>query len=67
MPINNMRSMDQLMNSLKQAEFKLSYQNVLAPVDGIVFDPQVSENSVLASVKNFIYCSPIVCLREFHT
>ena len=31
--INNKRSMDQL-NSLKQAEFKLSYQNVLAPIDG---------------------------------
>ena len=56
--INNMRNMDQLVNSLKQAEFKLSYQNVLAPVDGIVFDPQVSENSVLASGERILSIVP---------
>ena len=56
--INNMRNMDQLMNSLKQAEFKLSYQNVIAPIDGIVFDPQVSENSVLASGERILSIVP---------
>lgn len=56
--INNMRNMDQLNNSLKQAEFKLSYQNVLAPIDGIVFDPKVSENSVLASGERILSIVP---------
>ena len=56
--INNRRSLDQLNNSLKQAEFKLGYQNVLAPIDGIVFDPKVSENSVLASGERILSIVP---------
>ena len=56
--INNKRTLDQLQNSLKQAEFKLSYQNVLAPIDGIVFDPQVAENSVLASGERILSIVP---------
>ena len=34
-------------NSLKQAELELQYQNVLAPVSGVVFDPQATEQGVL--------------------
>ena len=50
--INSNRTIDQITNSLKQIEFKLSYQNVsVAPIDGLIFDPQVTENSVLASEK----------------
>lgn len=56
--INNQRSMDQLNNSMKQAEFKLSYQNVLAPIDGIVFDPQVTQNGVLASGERILSIVP---------
>ena len=56
--INSQRSFDQLNNSLKQAEFKLSYRIVRAPVDGIVFDPKVSENSVLASGERILSIVP---------
>ena len=56
--ISSSRTLDQLHNSLKQAEFKLSYQKVLAPLDGIVFDPQVSENSVLASGERILSIVP---------
>ncbi len=56
--INNNRTLGQINNSLKQAEFKLSYQNVLAPLDGIVFDPQAAENSVLASGERILSIVP---------
>ena len=56
--ISSSRTLDQLHNNLKQAEFKLSYQKVLAPLDGIVFDPQVSENSVLASGERILSIVP---------
>ena len=56
--INHNRTLDQLQNSLKQAEFQLSYQNVVAPIDGIVFDPQVAENSVLGSGERILSIVP---------
>jgi hemolysin D len=41
------KSIGQMRNRLRSAELQLQYQTVLAPVDGIVFDPQVSPQGVL--------------------
>lgn len=41
------KSINQMTNDLKRVELQLQYQNVVAPSDGIVFDPQAQEEGVL--------------------
>jgi len=45
--LETLKNIDQMLNKLKQAELQLQYQNVLAPVAGIVFDPKVSKEGVM--------------------
>ena len=56
--IQSKKSIDQMTSSLKKAELQLQYQNVAAPVSGIVFDPQASPESVLASGQRILSIVP---------
>ena len=43
------KSISQMRNRLLQAEPQLKYQNVVAPTDGLVFDPKVRPDGVVAA------------------
>lgn len=45
--LNSRKSIDQMNNSLKDAELQLQYQNVTAAISGIVFDTQATPQGVL--------------------
>lgn len=52
------KSIDQMSNQLKSAELQLQYQNVRAPVSGVVFDPQAPVESVLRSGERILSIVP---------
>ena len=56
--LRSRKSLDQMRNSLKQAELELQYQNVLAPVSGVVFDPQATEQGVLQPGERILTIVP---------
>ena len=43
--LESRKSIDQMRNRLSEAELQLQYQNVMAPVSGVVFDPQAGRAS----------------------
>ena len=45
--LESKKSMDQLRNKLKSVELTLKYQNVKAPVSGVIFDPEARVDGVL--------------------
>ena len=45
-------------SQLKQAEVQLQYQNVIAPVSGVVFDPQASQEGVLGAGERILSIVP---------
>lgn len=52
------KSIDQMKNTLQRAMLQLQYQNVISPVDGIVFDPQASPQGVLSSGERILSIVP---------
>ena len=52
------KSIGQLTNQLKQAELKLQYQNVIAPVSGIVFNPKARVDGVIRSGDTILTIIP---------
>jgi len=52
------KNIDQMRNRLKQAELQLQYQNVLAPVTGVVFDPQARKEGVLQAGERILSLVP---------
>ena len=52
--LQSRKSIDQMKTELNNAELQLQYQNVVAPVSGIVFDPKVRAESVLASGQRIL-------------
>ena len=52
------KSIDQLNSGLKQAELQLQYQNVLAPISGVVFDPKAREEGVLSAGERILSIVP---------
>lgn len=52
------KSISQMRNRLNQAQLQLQYQAVTAPVSGIVFDPQVRQNSVIAAGETMLKIVP---------
>lgn len=52
------KSIDQMRNRLKQAELQLQYQNVVAPVTGVVFDPQARQEGVLQAGERILSLVP---------
>ena len=56
--LNSQKAIDQLMNNLNQFELQLTYQNVLAPVDGVIFDLQASVDGVLEPSERILSLIP---------
>ena len=56
--LESRKSIDQMNNSLKDAELQLQYQNVTAAVSGIVFDPQATPQGVLNSGERILSIVP---------
>jgi len=56
--LRSRKSMDQMRNRLRQAELQLQYQNVVAPVSGVVFDPQVREQGVISGGERILSIVP---------
>ena len=52
------KSLDQMRNRLKQSELQLQYQVVMAPVTGIVFDPQARQEGVLQAGERILSIVP---------
>ena len=47
--LESAKSLDKLKNELKQVELQLQYQNVVAPVSGVIFESQAAPSGVLAA------------------
>lgn len=56
--LQSRKSIDQMKNTLQRAELQLQYQNVVSPVDGIVFDPQASPQGVLSPGQRILSIVP---------
>ena len=56
--LQSRKSIDQMSNRLKQAELQLQYQNVVAPMSGVVFDPQARQEGVLAAGERILSIVP---------
>ncbi len=52
------KSIGQMQNQLTRANLTLQYQNVVAPVTGVVFDPKASEDGVLQSGETILTLVP---------
>ena len=52
------KSISQMRNRLLQAELQLQYQNVVAPADGLVFDPKVRPDGVVAAGETLLKLVP---------
>ena len=52
------RSINQMRNQVKNAELQLQYQNVVAPVSGIVFDPKARKEGVLSAGERILSIVP---------
>jgi hemolysin D len=52
------KNISQMRNRLLQAELQLQYQNVVAPTDGLVFDPKVRPDGVVAAGETLLKLVP---------
>lgn len=56
--LSSQQSIDRLNAELKKAELRLQYQNVVSPASGIVFNPQVASEGVIASGERIVSIVP---------
>ena len=56
--LESSKSLDRLKNELKQVELQLKYQNVVAPVSGVIFESQASPEGVLAAGETILTIVP---------
>lgn len=56
--LESQKSIDQMQGSLNSAELQLQYQNVRAPVSGVVFDPKVRSQGVLQPGERILSIVP---------
>ena len=56
--LQSRKSINQMRNQLQEAELQLQYQNVLAPVTGVVFDPKARPEGVLRSGERILSIVP---------
>ena len=52
------KSISQMRNRLLKTELQLQYQNVVAPSDGVIFDPKVRSASVLSAGETLLTLVP---------
>ena len=56
--LSSQQSIDRLNAELKKAELRLQYQNIVSPASGIVFNPQVAPEGVVASGERIVSIVP---------
>ena len=56
--LQSRKSINQMRNQLQQAEVQLQYQNVIAPVAGVVFDPKARVDGVLGAGERILSIVP---------
>jgi HlyD family secretion protein len=56
--LESRKNISEMENRLRQAELQLQYQNVVAPVAGVVFDPQARPEGVLAAGETILTLVP---------
>jgi len=56
--LSSQQSIDRLNAELKKAELRLQYQNIVSPASGIVFNPQVAPEGVIASGERIVSIVP---------
>ncbi len=56
--LQSRKSINQMRNQLQQAEVQLQYQNVIAPVAGVVFDPKARIDGVLGARERILSIVP---------
>ena len=56
--LSSQQSIERLNAELKKAELRLQYQNVVSPASGIVFNPQVAPEGVIASGERIVSIVP---------
>ena len=56
--LSSQQSIDRLNAELKKAELRLQYQNIMSPASGIVFNPQVAPEGVIASGERIVSVVP---------
>ena len=58
------KTIGRLKNQLNQAELKLQYQNVVAPVTGIIFEPKARVSGVLGAGETILTIIPKEASKE---
>ena len=56
--LNRSKNIEEMSNRLREVELKLQYQNVLAPVTGILFDSKASPEGVLSPGERILSIVP---------
>ena len=56
--VDSNKSISQMRNRLLKAELQLQYQNVVAPADGVVFDPKARPDGVQAAGETLLTLVP---------
>ena len=56
--LENRKSIDQLKTQLTKVDLQLQYQNVVSPISGIIFDPRVRKESVIAGGERILSIVP---------
>ncbi len=61
--INSQKSIGQMQNQLTKADLTLQYQNVVAPVSGVIFDPKAGVDGVIKAGEKILTLVPQGGLR----
>ena len=61
------KTIGRLKNQLNQAELKLQYQNVVAPVTGIIFEPKARVSGVLGAGETILTIIPKASKGRFYS
>tara|TARA_B100000674_G_scaffold383112_1_gene326238 strand:- start:4089 stop:5306 length:1218 start_codon:yes stop_codon:yes gene_type:complete len=56
--LENRKSIDGLRSQLVKVDLQLQYQNVVSPVSGIIFDPRIRKESVIAGGERILSIVP---------
>ena len=56
--LRSLKDINQMQSRLKEAELQLQYQNVVAPISGIIFDPQATVDGVINPGERIVSIVP---------
>ena len=52
--LQSLKSIDQMKNSLQRSLLLLQYQNIVSPIDGVVFNPSISVSGVVSAGETML-------------